>query len=66
MSDNHGNTPAAWAAVAVAMLGFVVGGIGLMFNPINMAVFYVGVAIGVASLVVFVVMAKMGLNGPGH
>ena len=21
MSDNHGNTPAAWAAVAVAMLG---------------------------------------------
>ncbi|HET7070581.1 MAG TPA: HGxxPAAW family protein, partial [Nocardioides sp.] len=33
MSDNHGNTPAAWAAVAVAMLGFVVGGIGLMFNP---------------------------------
>ncbi len=66
MSDNHGNTPAAWAAVAVAMLGFVVGGIGLMFNPINMAIFWVGVAIGVASLVVFVVMARMGLNGPGH
>ena len=22
MSDNHGNTPAAWAAVAVAMLIF--------------------------------------------
>jgi hypothetical protein len=66
MSDNHGNTPAAWAAVAVAMLGFVVGGIGLMFNPISMPVFWVGVAIGVVSLVVFVVMAKMGLNGPGH
>jgi hypothetical protein len=66
MSDNHGNTPAAWAAVAVAMLGFVVGGIGLMFNPVSMPIFWVGVAIGVASLVVFVVMAKMGLNGPGH
>jgi hypothetical protein len=66
MSDNHGNTPAAWAAVALAMLGFVVAGIGLMFNPISMAVFWVGVAIGVASAVVFVVMAKMGLNGPGH
>ena len=37
MSDNHGNTPAAWAAVAVAMLGFVVGGIGLMFDPVNIA-----------------------------
>jgi hypothetical protein len=66
MSDNHGNTPAAWVAVAVAMLGFVVGGIGLMFNPIDLTVFWVGVAIGAASLVVFVVMARMGLNGPGH
>ena len=43
MSDNHGNTPAAWAAVAVAMLGFVVGGIGLMFDPVNLALFWVGV-----------------------
>jgi hypothetical protein len=66
MSDNHGNTPAAWAAVAVAMLGFVVGGIGLMFNPVSMPVFWVGVALGIVSLVVFLVMAKMGLNGPGH
>jgi hypothetical protein len=66
MSDNHGNTPAAWAAVAIAMLGFVVGGIGLMFNPVSMTVFWVGVALGVVALVVFVVMAKMGLNGPGH
>ena len=66
MSDNHGNTPAAWAAVALAMLGFVVGGIGLMFNPVSMPVFWVGVAIGVVALVVFVVMAKMGLNRPGH
>jgi hypothetical protein len=66
MSDNHGNTPAAWAAVAVAMLGFVVGGIGLMFDPVNLAVFWVGVAIGAVSLVVFVVMSRMGLNGPSH
>jgi hypothetical protein len=66
MSDNHGNTPAAWAAVAVAMLGFVVAGIGLMFDPVKMSVFWVGVAIGVASVVVFAVMARMGLNGPSH
>ncbi len=66
MSDNHGNTPAAWAAVAVAMLGFVVGGIGLMFNPVSLTLFWVGVALGVVALVVFVVMARMGLNGPGH
>ncbi len=66
MSDNHGNTPAAWAAVAVAMLGFVVGGIGLMFNPVSLTLFWVGVALGVVALVVFIVMARMGLNGPGH
>ncbi len=66
MSDNHGNTPAAWAAVAVAMLGFVVGGIGLMFDPVNLAVFWVGVGIGALSLLVFVVMSRMGLNGPSH
>jgi hypothetical protein len=66
MSDNHGNTPAAWAAVSVAMLGFVVAGIGLMFDPISMTIFWIGVALGVASLVVFVVMARMGLNGSGH
>lgn len=66
MSDNHGNTPAAWAAVGVAMLGFVVAGVGLMFNPVSMPVFWVGVAIGAASLLVFVVMARMGYNGTGH
>ena len=25
MANNHGNTPAAWTAVSVAMLGFLVG-----------------------------------------
>jgi hypothetical protein len=66
MSDNHGNTPAAWAAVGVAMLGFVVGGIGLMFDPVNITVFWVGVGLGVVSIVVFAVMSRMGLNGPSH
>jgi hypothetical protein len=66
MSDNHGNTPAAWAAVAVAMLGFVVAGIGLMFDPVKMSVFWVGVGIGAVSVIVFAVMARMGLNGPSH
>ncbi len=66
MSDNHGNTPAAWTAVAVAMLGFVVGGVALMLDPVSMELFWVGCALGVASLVVFAVMAKMGLHGSRH
>jgi hypothetical protein len=66
MSDNHGNTPAAWSAVAVALLGFVVGGVALMLDPVNMTIFWVGVAIGIGSLVVFAVMAKMGLHTSDH
>ena len=59
---HHGNTPAAWTAVTVAMLGFLVGGIALLLDPVSMPLFWVGVALGVASLVVFAVMAKMGMN----
>ncbi|MCW2843297.1 MAG: hypothetical protein JWN22_1213, partial [Nocardioides sp.] len=61
-----GNTPAAWSAVAVALLGFVVGGVALMLDPVNMTIFWVGVAIGIASLVVFAVMARMGLHTSDH
>ncbi len=66
MSDNHGNTPAAWTGVGVAKLGFVVGGAGLMFDPVSMTLFWVGCALGVGALVVFAVMAKMGLNSSDH
>ena len=66
MADNHGNTPAAWTAVAIALLGFVVGGVGLMLDPVSMTLFWVGVAMGVGSLVVFAVMAKLGLHDSGH
>ena len=62
MSDNHGNTPAAWTAVCVGMLAFVVGAVGMLLNPINWTIFYIGVAIGVASLVIFGVMAKLGYH----
>lgn len=62
MSDTHGNTPAAWTGVTVALLGFVVGGVALMLNPVSMVLFWVGVAIGAGSLVVFAVMAKLGFH----
>ncbi|HEU4810805.1 MAG TPA: HGxxPAAW family protein [Nocardioides sp.] len=66
MSDNHGNTPAAWTAVAVALLGFVVGGVALMLDPVSLTLFWIGCAIGVGSLLVFAVMAKMGFHSSGH
>lgn len=66
MSAHHGNTPAAWTFVTVAMLGFVVGAAGLMFDPVSWPVFWAGVALAVASLVIFAVMAKLGFHDSGN
>jgi hypothetical protein len=63
MSDSHGNTPAAWSAVAVALLGFVVGSVGLMLDPISYPIFWVGVALVVVSVIVFGILAKLGYHG---
>ena len=66
MSDNHGNTPAAWTGVTVAMVGFIVGSIALMLDPVNMTLFWVGAAITVGAFVVFGVMVKLGLHTSDH
>ena len=60
MADNHGNTPAAWTAVAIALAAFVVGGVGLMAD--SMVVFWVGVALAPVALLVGYVMARMGYH----
>ena len=66
MSDNHGNTPAAWTAVTVGLLGFIVGGIGLMVG--SMLVFWIGVALAPIALVIGKIMSMMGYGAPreGH
>lgn len=58
--SHHGNTPAAWTGVSVAMLGFVVAGVALMLSPISLPVFWVGIVLAVIGLPVFVIMTKMG------
>lgn len=65
MSDNHGNTPAAWSAVVVGLLGFVVGAVGMMLDPINMVIFWVGIALILGAGVLYVVLNKVGL-GSSH
>ncbi len=62
MSDNHGNTPAAWTAVVVALAGFVVGGIGLMVG--SMMVFWIGVALAPVAVIIGAIMGKMGYGAP--
>ena len=62
MSAQHGSTPAAWTGVSLAMVGFVIGGAGLILSPVNMTLFWVGAVVAVVALPVFAVMAKMGMN----
>jgi hypothetical protein len=66
MANNHGNTPAAWTAVSVAMLGFLVGSVALMLSPVNETLFWIGIALGVIALPLFMVLAKLGFNGDSH
>jgi hypothetical protein len=60
MSAHHGNTPAAWTAVFIILVGFTVGGIGLVVS--SMPVFWVGVALVPIGGIVGKVMQRMGLG----
>jgi hypothetical protein len=60
-SAHHGSTPAAWTGVALVLLAFVVGGLGLVLE--NMLIFWIGVALAPIGAIVGMVMAKMGLGG---
>jgi len=44
MSASHGSSPAAWAAVTLCLIGFTVGGIGMVLGP-NWVVFWIGIAL---------------------
>lgn len=57
---HHGNTPAAWTGVMIILVGFVVGGIGLVVG--SMTLFWVGVALLPAGVIVGKIMQKMGLG----
>lgn len=58
--NHHGSTPAAWTAVTLALIAFLVGAAGLMMMV--WPVFWVGVALLVLSVVVGKVMQAMGLG----
>jgi hypothetical protein len=60
MSANHGSTPAAWTGVLIVLVGFLIGGIGLVIE--NMLVFWVGVACAPLGALVGYAMGKMGLG----
>jgi hypothetical protein len=60
MSAHHGNTPAAWTTVTIVLVGFVLGGLGLVLD--NWVMFWVGVACAPVGVVVGKLMSSMGMG----
>lgn len=60
VTAHHGSTPAAWTGMGVALLAFLVGGIGLLIE--SMPVFYVGVALAVIAVIAGGVMSRIGMG----
>ncbi len=63
---SHGNTHAPWTAVAVAMLGFVVGSVALLLSPISEPMLWIGIVIAVVAFPLFLVLSKLGFNSSDH
>jgi len=62
MKAEHGHTPAAWTAVTIVLIGFVVGGVALVVAQPWLA--FVGAGIVVLGGVVGKIMQMMGLGKP--
>lgn len=59
--EDHGNTPAAWTAVTIIMIAFVVGAVAVL--TANWVLFWVGaVGLLLVGAVVGKVMAMMGMG----
>ena len=51
---------AAWVGSLIALVGFIVGGIGLVFG--NWTVFWIGGALLIVALIATAVLQKMGMG----
>ena len=60
MADSHGSTPAAWTAVVLVLIAFMVGAVGLVIA--NWVVFWIGAGLLVVSGLVGKIMQAMGLG----
>lgn len=60
MSAHHGNTPAAWTLTCIVLVGFAIGGVGLMVDYFPL--FWAGVACVPLGAVVGGVMRAAGMG----
>jgi hypothetical protein len=61
---HHGNTPAAWTGVVIVLIGFLLGGLGLVLD--NWTMFWIGVILWPVAGVVIKIMQRMGLGADTH
>ncbi len=66
MAAGHGNTPAAWTAVAVAMLGFVVGSVALLQVPAQVTLLWIGIIVALLAFPLYLVLTKFGFGASEH
>jgi hypothetical protein len=64
VAHGHGNTPAAWTAVVIIIIAFIVGTLGIM--AAHWVVVWIGVALVVVGVIVGKVMQMMGLGQNSH
>lgn len=61
--NDHGNTPAAWTAVIIMLVGFGIGAVAVVL--LNWPLFWIGgVAVVVVGAIVGKVMQMMGMGQP--
>jgi hypothetical protein len=56
--SHHGNTPAAWTAVTIILIAFVIGAAGILVA--NAVIFWAGVVVGIVGAIVGKVMQMAG------
>jgi hypothetical protein len=61
---HHGNTPAAWTGVVIVLIGFLLGGFGLILD--NWLVFWIGVACAPIAGIIIKVLQSMGMGADTH
>jgi hypothetical protein len=61
---HHGNTPAAWTGVVIVLVGFALGGLGLIVG--SWLMFWIGIVLWPVAGVVVKVMQRMGLGADTH
>lgn len=59
---HHGQTPAAWTGMGTSLLGFVIGGVALLLDPISLTLFWIGLALAIIGFPLWWLMAKMGMG----